>query len=73
MALQRKKPAAIGVNAPYPGFVEPDPAETTGTVPYLASARLIRLAGDRDQRQNDNHGLFCPPFSIGRALLSSSG
>jgi bifunctional non-homologous end joining protein LigD len=33
MAFQRKKPAAIGVKAPYPGFVEPALATTIDKVP----------------------------------------
>jgi bifunctional non-homologous end joining protein LigD len=33
MAFQRKKPAAIGVKAPYPGFVEPELATSIDKVP----------------------------------------
>ena len=33
MAFQRKKPAAIGVKAPYPGFIEPELATTADKVP----------------------------------------
>jgi hypothetical protein len=33
VALQRKKPAAIGVKAPYPGFVEPALASSIDKVP----------------------------------------
>lgn len=33
MAFQRKKPAAIGVKAPYPGFIEPALASSIGKVP----------------------------------------
>src|SRR3982075_3633375 len=33
MAFQRKKPAAIGVKAPYPGFVEPALATSIDKVP----------------------------------------
>jgi len=33
MAFQRRKPAAIGVNAPYPGFVEPALATSVDKVP----------------------------------------
>ena len=33
MAFQRKKPAAIGVKAPYPGFVEPALATSIEKVP----------------------------------------
>jgi len=29
MAFQRKKPAAIGLRAPYPGFIEPKLATST--------------------------------------------
>src|SRR3979409_2312364 len=33
MAFQRKKPAAIGVKAPFPGFVEPELATSIDKVP----------------------------------------
>jgi ATP dependent DNA ligase domain len=33
MAFQRKKPAAIGVKAPYPGFIEPALATSIDKVP----------------------------------------
>jgi bifunctional non-homologous end joining protein LigD len=33
MAFQRRKPAAIGVKAPYPGFIEPALASPIGKVP----------------------------------------
>lgn len=33
MAFQRKKPAAIGVKAPYPGFIEPELATSVDKVP----------------------------------------
>ena len=33
MAFQRRKPAAIGVKAPYPGFVEPALATSIDKVP----------------------------------------
>ena len=33
MAFQRKKPAAIGVKAPYPGFIEPELATSISKVP----------------------------------------
>jgi bifunctional non-homologous end joining protein LigD len=33
MAFQRKKPAAIGVKAPYPGFIEPALASSIEKVP----------------------------------------
>ena len=33
MAFQRKKPAAIGVKAPFPGFIEPALATSIGNVP----------------------------------------
>src|SRR6476659_6470115 len=33
MAFQRKKPAAIGVKAPYPGFIEPELAASVEKVP----------------------------------------
>src|SRR5258705_2030589 len=33
MAFQRKKPAAIGVKAPYPGFIEPALATSVDKVP----------------------------------------
>ena len=33
MAFQRKKPAAIGVKAPFPGFIEPELATSIDKVP----------------------------------------
>jgi bifunctional non-homologous end joining protein LigD len=33
MAFQRKKPAAIGAKAPYPGFIEPELATSIDKVP----------------------------------------
>jgi bifunctional non-homologous end joining protein LigD len=33
MAFQRKKPAALGVKAPYPGFIEPALATSIDNVP----------------------------------------
>jgi bifunctional non-homologous end joining protein LigD len=33
VAFQRKKPAAIGVKAPYPGFIEPKLATSIDKVP----------------------------------------
>ena len=33
MAFQRKKPAAIGVKAPFPGFIEPALATAIEKVP----------------------------------------
>ena len=33
MAFQRKKPAAVGVKAAYPGFIEPALAATIEKVP----------------------------------------
>ena len=33
MAFQRKKPAAIGIKAPYPGFIEPALATSIDKVP----------------------------------------
>jgi bifunctional non-homologous end joining protein LigD len=33
MAFQRKKPAAVGVKAPYPGFIEPELATSIDRVP----------------------------------------
>ena len=33
MAFQREKPAAIGVKAPYPGFIEPELATSVDKVP----------------------------------------
>src|SRR6266481_1775825 len=33
MAFQRRKPAAIGVKAPYPGFIEPELATSVEKVP----------------------------------------
>src|SRR5438067_5751751 len=39
MAFQRKKPALIGVKAPYPAFIEPELAVSVGKVP--SGARWI--------------------------------
>jgi bifunctional non-homologous end joining protein LigD len=39
MAFQRKKPAAIGVKAPFPGFIEPALASSIEKVP--SGARWI--------------------------------
>jgi bifunctional non-homologous end joining protein LigD len=39
MAFQRKKPAAIGLRAPYPGFIEPELATSVDKVP--SGARWI--------------------------------
>ena len=39
MAFQRKKPAAIGVKTPYPGFIEPELAASVDKVP--SGARWI--------------------------------
>jgi bifunctional non-homologous end joining protein LigD len=33
MAFQRKKPAAVGIKAPFPGFIEPELATAIGKVP----------------------------------------
>ena len=33
VAFQREKPAAIGVKAPYPGFIEPELATSVDKVP----------------------------------------
>jgi bifunctional non-homologous end joining protein LigD len=33
MAFQRKKPAAIGIKAKYPGFIEPELATSVDKVP----------------------------------------
>jgi bifunctional non-homologous end joining protein LigD len=34
MAFQRKKPAAVGVRAPFPGFIEPALATSAEKVPF---------------------------------------
>jgi len=39
MAFQRRKPAAIGVKVPYPGFIEPELATSVDKVP--SGARWI--------------------------------
>jgi bifunctional non-homologous end joining protein LigD len=39
MAFQRNKPAAIGIKAPYPGFIEPELATSVDRVP--SGARWI--------------------------------
>jgi len=50
MAFQRKKPAAIGVKAPYPGFIEPELATSVDRVPSGAkSIHEIKFDGYRVQ------------------------
>jgi bifunctional non-homologous end joining protein LigD len=36
MAFQRKKPEAVGIKAPYPGFIEPKLATSVDKVPSRA-------------------------------------
>ena len=43
MAFQRKKPAAIGVKAPFPGFIEPALASSDAGRNPKAPAGLKRL------------------------------
>jgi bifunctional non-homologous end joining protein LigD len=50
MALQRKKPAAIGVKAPYPGFIEPELAMSIDKLPSGARwVHEIKFDGYRVQ------------------------
>ena len=50
MAFQRKKPAAIGVKAPYPGFIEPELATSVDRVPSGAKwIHEIKFDGYRVQ------------------------
>jgi hypothetical protein len=42
MAFQRKKPTAVGVNAPYPGFIEPELATSVDKVPSGAGGLPVR-------------------------------
>jgi hypothetical protein len=45
MAFQRTKPAAIGIKAPFPGFIEPALATPIEKVP-TGSTRSIALQDD---------------------------
>ena len=50
MAFQRRKPAAIGVKAPFPGFVEPALASSIEKVPSRARwVHEIKFDGYRVQ------------------------
>jgi hypothetical protein len=46
MAFQRKKPEAIGVKAPFPGFIEPELATSIDKVPsgerWIQARRFTR-------------------------------
>jgi bifunctional non-homologous end joining protein LigD len=58
VAFQRKKPLAIGVKAPYPGFIEPALASSIERVP--AGARWIheiKFHGYRVQLHLVNEGI----------------
>jgi bifunctional non-homologous end joining protein LigD len=58
MAFQRKKPAAIGVKAPYPGFVEPALASSIDRVPSGERwIHEIKFDGYRVQLHIVNEGL----------------
>jgi bifunctional non-homologous end joining protein LigD len=55
MAFQRKKPAAIGVKAPYPGFIEPELATSVDKVPSGARwLHEIKFDGYRVQLHGIN-------------------
>ena len=47
MAFQRKKPAAVGVKAPFPGFIEPALATSAEKVP---SGELSVVAPSRKRK-----------------------
>ena len=58
MAFQRKKPAAIGIKAPYPGFIEPALAKSIEKVPKGARwIHEIKFDGYRVQLHIANEGV----------------
>jgi bifunctional non-homologous end joining protein LigD len=58
MAFQRKKPAAIGTKAPYPGFIEPALAKSIEKVPKGARwIHEIKFDGYRVQLHIANEGV----------------
>ena len=60
MAFQRRKPAAIGVKAPFPGFVEPALATSVEKVPGARWIHEIKFDGYRVQLHlaNDDIKVF---------------
>jgi hypothetical protein len=66
MAFQRNKPAAIGVKAPFPGFIEPALATAIEKVPTGARwIHEIKFDGYRVQLRiaNSDVKVFHPPRS----------
>jgi bifunctional non-homologous end joining protein LigD len=58
MAFQRKKPAAIGIKAPYPGFIEPALATSIDKVPSGERwIHEIKFDGYRVQLHLANNGV----------------
>ena len=58
MAFQRKKPAAIGIKAPYPGFIEPALATSIDKVPSCERwLHEIKFDGYRVQVHLANNGV----------------
>jgi len=58
MAFQRKKPAAIGIKAPYPGFIEPALATSIDKVPSGERwLHEIKFDGYRVQVHLANNGV----------------
>src|ERR1700753_1497256 len=58
MAFQRKKPAAIGIKAPYPGFIEPALATSIDKVPSGERwLHEIKFDGYRVQIHLANNGV----------------
>ena len=63
MAFQRKKSAAIGIKAAFPGFIEPALATTIGKVPF----------GDRWLREIKFDGYGCRSISPTRRSWDYTG
>ncbi|SDK01594.1 bifunctional non-homologous end joining protein LigD [Bradyrhizobium sp. Rc2d] len=58
MALQRQKPGAIGIKAPFPGFIEPVLAEQVDRVPRGERwIHEIKFDGYRGQLHIANHDI----------------
>ena len=58
MAFQRKKPAAIGIKAPFPGFIEPALATSIGKTPSGQRwIHEIKFDGYRVQLHIANEGV----------------
>src|SRR5258705_8297694 len=68
MAFQRKKPAAIGVKAPYPGFIEPELATSVDRVP--SGARWIHEIKFDGYRKGQE---VRPPQLAGSVIRRPSG